>query len=175
MGRRGPPPTPSVILRTRDSRIWSDGRRGPEFTPPPGEPEKPRGLSKQASRIWDAVVPMLARNGILAKIDGPTLERYVTTFALWRIEKRKVERRGTLYMEERDAGQDRKGRRLTEKIPKRSPVVGVFMELSRELGRLEAQFGMSPASRARILAPMVSGGGREEGASGDKRRFLELA
>jgi P27 family predicted phage terminase small subunit len=169
----GPAPIPTPILKARGSQILP--RREGEFSPEPGIPDKPEGLSEAAGKIWDALVDEVRKTGVLCKIDGRTMERYCRTFVLWRIEAERLEKMGTVYVVERGAQTLRKpdGSVITkpgDKIVKRFPGVVIFTELSNVLVRLEQQFGMSPASRARILNPNP----QKEEDPGDKRRYLKV-
>ena len=47
-----------------------------EIELPPGVPEKPEWLNKEASAEWDRVVPLLMDHGILSDIDGAALAVY---------------------------------------------------------------------------------------------------
>lgn len=173
---RGPAPTPTKVLESRGS--WRASTRKGEFTPPPGEPQKPPDLSPEASRIWDFIVPELVATGILSKIDSIMLTLFCTTAALWWKEKEAFERLGSTYVIERDTGQvdPLTKEPIKEKVLRRFPHVGVFKELSHQVANLGAQFGMSPAARTRILAAAFGiSSPISSGSQGDKQRFIKLA
>lgn len=185
MAGNGPPPTPTRILEARGSDRASRGIRRAEFTPAPGIPEKPAGLTPEEEIFWDSAVEELGRSGILARIDQELLWIFCATHVAWLKSREKLLQLGETYIVERTVGVDTKtGNPIKEKILKKFPHVAAFREFSLQLMQIGAQFGMSPASRTRIMAGAVGGGGNgSAGAVGggqvertnDKRRFLRLA
>lgn len=176
MSNSGRPRLPTKVLEARGS--WRASLREGEFSPPVASPEKPESLTRDASKIWDVIVPQLVRSGIIARIDGPKLERYCETLALWRSEKDRIAQLGTVYMVER-RGVDAEGKPFVQKFVRKFPGVSIMSELATQLDRIEREFGMSPAARSRIIAPALgaeySSSGEASSDQPDKRRFLKLA
>jgi P27 family predicted phage terminase small subunit len=102
-------------------------KQGPKFA---GEPALPTGLSADAKKHWELVVPALVASGVATAVDGPALEAMC---ALW--------------------GELQAARRI--KIPawdmqgKRQRQMMIASAL-REWRNLAARFGLTPADRARI-------------------------
>lgn len=144
MGARGPTPTPTAILKLRQSQ-HAKGRSG-EPTAPEGRPDKPRSFSGKTGehrRLWSKLIRLLeSMPGVLSTVDGGQLERYCRFFVRWR----KVELTLEKYT---DQGPD-----LVLLNDKLGPV---FSKLSRESLRLDAalkqierEFGLTPSARARL-------------------------
>ena len=72
MGLRGPPPKPTRMRILEGNR----GRRPlpanePQY--PPGVPERPRGMSVGAQKIWGALAGEMAASGVLRTVDALAL------------------------------------------------------------------------------------------------------
>ena len=67
MGKRGPPPTPTNVLKRRGS--WRGNRNPGEPRPEPGRPRCPSWLGDYAKAAWRHLVPMLDRMAVLTKVD----------------------------------------------------------------------------------------------------------
>ena len=78
MGLRGPAPTPTKILRLTGSKeLW---KRAGEPKPEEGRPKLPTFLeSDEEKREWRRLCALLLPVGILTKLDGNSLGRYVRT------------------------------------------------------------------------------------------------
>ena len=76
MGKRGPRPTPTSILKLRGSTLVTPEREAAEVHGPTGAPNRPDWLDDQAKAAWDEIAPMLQDMGILTRIDGNALARY---------------------------------------------------------------------------------------------------
>lgn len=144
MGRRGPLPTPTPILKARGS--WLAKKRKNEPTPKSGRPHCPSHLSPDARKIWRRVVPLLEGMRVLTKADGAALERYCFLLSHWRKEADRLEKHGSVYPVRRDG----------VVLFKLLPTVKVFDMLTTQLGRMEQAFGLNPASRARLAMPLMT-------------------
>ena len=60
MGKRGPRPTPTAVLRARGSRRADRNPDRLEPEPPPGPPECPAWLNADAKVVWDQMVALLS-------------------------------------------------------------------------------------------------------------------
>jgi len=119
MGRRGPIPTPTAILKLRGSRLAA--RRQGEPIPPPGLPKCPGWLTPEEKAIFRQVARLLDGMGIAAATDANPLAMYARMLAKW--------------------------------ITYPDPTAREPMRLAGPLLALEREFGLSPASRARIVVP----------------------
>ncbi len=75
MGKRGPRPTPTEILKLRGSTLVTPEREAGEVHGPMGTPDRPDWLDDQAKAAWDEIAPLLQDMGILTRIDGNALMR----------------------------------------------------------------------------------------------------
>lgn len=143
MGKRGPRPTPSNILKLRGS--WRGAANQNEPQPRVGEPDYPEGLAEQAKSVWDQLVPLLSGMGVLTKIDGIALGRYCQYWVRWKECEAHVAKYGMTYPIKDKEG---KIQGMVE-----FPQVRRSQALSLTLSRLEAEFGMTPSARSRITVP----------------------
>lgn len=138
MGRRGPPPKP-----TRQKKLEGTHRKDRaainEVAPPPGVPERPDWLDKEACAEWDRVVPQLAALGILATVDRALLAAYCTAHSLAVDATRKYQKDGLMLK--------------TKQGTFKHPMIKVAQEARSQARLLAAEFGLSPAGRTRISAP----------------------
>ena len=139
MGRRGPVRTPTAILKLRGSRRASNRRGEPQADG--SRPRRPQYLPQVAKKCWDEILPHLVRLGVLDSIDRNALARYCSCVARWRESEDKIEDEGQVITLTRANG-------LTAPIV--NPWVKIAKDLASELRRLEQEFGMTPAARARI-------------------------
>lgn len=160
MGRRGPTPTPTPVLRLRGSKRVTRAREASEVSGPEGTPDCPDWLDQEARKAWDQLAPMLQGMGVLTRIDGNSLARYCRLWARWRKAEAFIEERGEMYPLKDDAGK--------VKCFQQWPQVAIANKLAIQLTRLEQEFGMTPSARARIqTAPKV------ESSTRGKARYFE--
>jgi P27 family predicted phage terminase small subunit len=139
MGLRGPTPTPTNILKARGSR---QAARPNEPQPTPGAPRPPDTLDAPAIQVWGQVVSELAAMGTLFRADVNALERYCVLFVLWRKSIAFLQENGETYPLRDKAG--------NVTCIQQYPQVAIVNKLSVLLLRLEQEFGLTPASRARV-------------------------
>jgi P27 family predicted phage terminase small subunit len=85
----------------------------------------------------------------VTRVDRLALARYCTMFAHWREAQEFVARHGKTYAVKDDEGKLR--------IVRRNPYTDIAAESSRQLCRLESEFGMTPASRPRVPVSIDDG------------------
>ena len=146
MGRRGPPPTPTPILKLRNSTLVTKRRELTEPKPRAGRPICPAWLDADAKAAWRQLVPELEVMGVLTRIDRNALARYCRTWARWRKAEAFIDKHGEMYPLKDEAGQPR--------CFQQWPQVAIANKLAQQLTRLEQEFGMTPASRTRIQLPV---------------------
>jgi len=139
MSKPGPRPTPTGVLQLRGS--WRAAGRS-DAAVKPSRPACPRWLGAEARKKWKQLVPELAKLGILTTVDREALARYCDTWALWRRMREHVEKYGVSYPLRTDDGE--------VKCFQQFPEVGAMHKLALLLGRLEAEFGLTPSARTRI-------------------------
>lgn len=138
MGRRGPPPTPTKLLKARGS--WRAKTRPNEPAPPPAIPDAPDWLSAEARAEWERQVLQLTPLGLLAKADRALLAAYCEAWAEFVEAVEFVAEHGHTSTTE-----------LGNVI--QHPMVGIKNRAAERLNRFAQQFGFSPSSRTHLHAP----------------------
>lgn len=145
MGSRGPAPTPTAKLRLSGS--WRAKTRTNEPEPDRARPTCPAWLRPEAKACWKRIVPQLEAMGVLGRIDRNALARYCELWARWRECAEFVQKHGETYpMKSKD------GRVIGLAS---FPQAKAMQSLSETLRKLEAEFGMTPAGRARLAIDMA--------------------
>lgn len=131
MGKRGPRPTPTNVLKLHGSR--EVGRRGSELAPDPARPKCPAWLDAEAKRKWRQLAPELHRLGLLTAVDGDAFAAYCQAWAELRQATETL----------------RKGGRYVQAGPQLQPHPAVAQQRSawQALQRLGGLFGLSPSGR----------------------------
>lgn len=153
MGRRGPKPTPTSILRARGS--WRAKTRSREPQPPRARPTCPRWLRPDAKRTWRALVPQLQAMGVLAGIDRNALAQYCTVFARWREAEEFLQKHGPIIVLRNKDGE------MIRYIDR--PEVDRAKGLLSLLQQIGSRFGLTPADRVALSMPSPKG--RQQPAS----------
>jgi len=150
MGTRGPVPTPTAVLKLRDSTLVRKREQRGEPQPERGIPTRPHHVTKDARALWSAITKMLDDMQVLTVIDGGQLERYCFMFVQWRQLQRVIAKFSST--DDLLVG--------SLKNDGTRPIVrNAWSEAHRldaALKQIEAQFGLTPAARAR-LSCLVSG------------------
>lgn len=81
MGKRGPMPTPTKVLKNRGSRRVK--HRVGEAEPPPGEIICPPWVTGEARVVWERLSQPLREMGVLTCIDTFAFARYCVYTVLW--------------------------------------------------------------------------------------------
>ncbi len=153
MGRRGPKPTPTAILKVRGS--WRARLNPDEPQPQPGIPSMPGKIRPEAKLAWKRIVPKLQAMGVLTTVDGETLARYCTLAARYWEAEDFLRKHGQTY-----PVRDGDGVSGFRKFPQAS----IANELAATLARIEASFGMTPADRTRLRTEATTDGAEDETA-----------
>jgi P27 family predicted phage terminase small subunit len=153
MGRRGPRPTPTAILKLRGSA--KARRHGNQPEPEHGEPPAD-GLiftaesEAEIKAIRQRLCDDLDRMNLLYRCDGAIIDRYARLMFRWRQAERQIDLYGEKY-----PVKDKEG---NVKCFQRFPHTITAHELAGMLSRLEAELGLTPSSRSRInVEPRSSG------------------
>jgi P27 family predicted phage terminase small subunit len=150
MGLRGPQPKPPELRALEGNR----GHRALDLTsvfrPEVGLPSVPKHLGREARKAWKRLTPELLRYNLLSKIDSDALAMLCQTIGrLELIERSIAARQAQLLLEGRDPAES-----LIGVTPKGMKVQSVMYQvLNREMDKLRhllAEFGLSPAQRARV-------------------------
>jgi P27 family predicted phage terminase small subunit len=146
MVKRGPRPTPTRILELRGSQRAKS--RGIEPQPERTTPDCPDWLDDGAKSCWAQIVPQLEQMGVLTRIDANALTRYCVLWTQWIGAQKFLMQYGTTY-----PLKDKNGN-LKCMMP--WPQVSQVRGWGEQLRRLEAEFGMTPASRVGLDTSCVS-------------------
>jgi P27 family predicted phage terminase small subunit len=133
---RGRKPLPSNVVRLRGN----PGKRRPndaEPRPAPVVPSCPACLGDEARKEWKRLARELGDLGLLTRIDRGMLAAYCQAHALWVEAVSSLERYGTMV-------------KSPNGFPMQSPYVAVANKQVDLMGRIAAEFGMTPSSRTRI-------------------------
>jgi P27 family predicted phage terminase small subunit len=157
-GRKAAPPGLKLLEGRgtgRDGKARDSGGRaiepGPAFRRLP--PEPPDDLSEVARELWDEFVKELSRLQLLAPIHGPALEMACEAYARWKDAKERLGLSGMTYTS--DSG-----------LVKKHPLVGIVEQASAEFRAWCAEFGLSPAAEAKLVAPAKADGKEENPFAG---------
>lgn len=139
MGRRGPLPKPTVlrVLEGNPSR-----RPLPVGEPQPalGMPRMPEWLPAEAKREWRVLAPKLRRLKLLTEVDGTAFGAYCLVIAQLRAAQAILDVKGFTVTTPSGYKQQR-------------PEVAIVNRSLALLARYSAEFGLTPAGRARITIP----------------------
>jgi P27 family predicted phage terminase small subunit len=135
---RGRKPLPSNVVRLRGN---PGRRRMNDAEPKPAAkiPSCPACLGEVARKEWLRLGKELAELGLLTGLDRNMLAAYCQAHALWAEAVSSIERYGTMV-------------KSPNGYPMQSPYVAVANKQVEIMGRIAAEFGMTPSSRSRIRA-----------------------
>jgi P27 family predicted phage terminase small subunit len=102
-------------------------------------PDPPSTLSTQARQHWWQLVGLLAESGIMTALDSDALAAYCEVYERWLDANQKLIQFGSVI-------------KAPDGTPKHSPYLRVANDSFRQMRVLLSEFGLSPASRARIQA-----------------------
>ena len=149
MGRRGPKPTPTVVLKLRGSKDVV-GRRSGEVSPPPGTPDAPVWLSDVERTVWDETVAELSLTpGLLAKVDRGLLSCYCEAWGEFFAAREEIRKFGATVRNDKGG-----------ECP--AAAVGRKNKGLERIIKIGAAFGMSPADRSSVkITPVTTAAGKK--------------
>lgn len=104
---------------------------------PLGVPECPEHLDDVARVEWDRVSGLLADAGLLGDLDRAALAGYCVLYSRWVDAQEKLQKTGLIV-------------KAPSGYPVPNPLIGISNKALKEMRAFLAEFGMTPASRARI-------------------------
>lgn len=146
MGKRGPKPTPTAILKARGS--WLADTRTDEPEPRKGMPTKPAFLRGEASEEWDRQAELLYEEGRLALMDRAHLAMYCAAWGEFVEAAIAVDEQGNTI------GTD-KGNVI------QNPMVGIRNKSREAAVRIGSAFGFNPSARVGLKQPEKKAGDDE--------------
>lgn len=151
----GPPRTPSHLRLVRGNpskRPISETEPKPEKRVPP----TPKHFNKQ-ERYWFKVLgERLHALGLISVLDGMALELLVGAYIEWRHHRDVLDREGETYKTVSADGNT---------LIRPHPQVAMMVDAWKRVCRMQAEFGMTPASRSKV-------GGSGEGAGNPLAEIL---
>lgn len=135
MGKRGPLPQSAALKILAGNPGKRPIRRGTSAAS--GAVACPEWLKGEARAEWKRLAPALLKAEILKPVDQVSFSIYCQTIARWRECQRVIDQHGPLYLNAR-------GSLLAR------PEVAMGIKWGKEARALGAEFGLSPASRARL-------------------------
>jgi P27 family predicted phage terminase small subunit len=126
----------------------------------------PSHLTGMARICWTWTTKQLAAMGVLSQADRQTLERYCMLYARWREVETFLKKEGHTYAKTDKAG-------LVTGFGMH-PEVRIAHALVDQLLRLEAQFGLTPSSRTRLVASREPTPAAPQGKQRFFRKGLEV-
>ena len=141
---RKPKPTALRLIEGNPSRrpLNKD-----EPKPAPVTPKCPRHLNAAAKAEWKRTAKKLHKLGLLTEIDRPQLALYCQAWGRWIEAEDALKEHGTIVKAPNTGW------------PIQSPYLAVANKAMEQMQRALSEFGMSPASRARVQA---AGASRDE-------------
>lgn len=143
MGKRGRKKKPTA-LKLVQGNPGKKALPAAEPKPKPVEAKRapvPRGLTKEAKRVWRDLAPKLDALGLLTELDVRAMIRYCDLTVRWLKTKEHIEEHGLTVIGTNKAGAE---------YEMQSPYASLYLQLDKALSKIETQFGMSPASRTSI-------------------------
>jgi len=136
----GPPRVPTEILKRRGS--WLANARRNEPKPGAQIPRPPKWLDKAARDVYKQIASELVAMGVGRSPDVNALCRYCRNWVRWKQADEFIRTYGESYS---IPGKDKE---VVCFMP--FPQVSIVNKLEVSLSRLEQQFGLTPAARAKI-------------------------
>lgn len=109
-----------------------------EPKPDAGEPEVPKHLNRAARREWARIVAELRAMSLLTRADGDAIAMYCDVYARWAEASKKLDREGLIVF-------------TPNGYPVQSPYIGIANKCLVQMKALLVEFGMTPASRSKIV------------------------
>jgi P27 family predicted phage terminase small subunit len=100
-------------------------------------------LNDRAALVWDEVVPQLEAAGMLARFDGRAFRRYCELSTVWDDMLDFLRKSGHAHPVKNARGEVTGVRAY--------PQMRMLLQLNEVLLRIEAHYGMTPASRSRLV------------------------
>ena len=178
MGQRGPTPKPAELKALEGGRSHRPLNLDQTFRPEVGVPDMPKWLSKEARKAWKRLSVELAHYNLIAKVDREAFSMLCQTIGrLELLERAFAGRIATLAekLKNEGKGDDALAEAFLDSTPKGVPIQSaLYQVLNREQAKLNsllAEFGLTPAQRARVTtairvqAQLFPVGGGEGGST----------
>ena len=154
MGVRGTLPTPTRIrmLNGNPSRRPLPTNE-PQFAP--GVPDRPKGMSTEARKLWDGLVAEMANAGVLRRVDGGALAMLCEDLAMLDTLRRGLAAQARdIARKAKQKNQQISGNALTalSRTTEGRRTLSTIRELSAQVIIQRREFGLTPSSSTRVQA-----------------------
>jgi P27 family predicted phage terminase small subunit len=144
----GPRPTPTHLKLLRGNPGHQKLNKGePQPAQPPEPPEAPEFLTSYARDEWHRLAGELFRLKLLTVADIMPFAAYCVAYQHWRVAEEKLQ-----AMAARDSVSAGLLLKRGDGTAGQNPLVRIAANAAADMVRFGAEFGLSPAARARISA-----------------------
>ena len=148
MATRGRKPTPTAIKELEGN----PGKRKLNENEP--KPKKkalscPKWLEPEAKKEWRRLSKQMEQSGILTEVDMASFAGYCQAYARWKEAEEFITQHGTIV-------------KTPSGYWQQVPQVSIAQTYLKIMNRFSEQFGLTPASRSRIVADTGGGGMADE-------------
>ena len=150
-GRKTKPTALKVLEGNPGKRPLNDR----EPVPPKGTLKCPAWLLPEAKKEWKRLAPALEAMGVLTMADLTAFEGYCQAYARWKEAEAFITQHGSIFQ-------------TPSGYVQQVPQVSIAQQNLKIMQSFCSEFGLTPATRARIIA----GAGSEDGASEDPMERL---
>ena len=140
MKGRKPKPTSIVEIEGNPGKRLHKRGAEPKFAQIRGSIEPPEHLDAIAAAEWRRLAPDMAAIGLLTEADKVALEAYCTHYSLWRYALHVLQTEGMVHTTPNGHKQV-------------SPYDTMIRQHAALMYKFGGEFGLTPASRARIAVP----------------------
>lgn len=151
---RKPKPTALKVLEGNPGRRKLNER---EPVPPKGDIKCPTWLMPEAKKEWKRLAPSLEAMGVLTMADLTSFAGYCQAFARWKEAEEFITQHGSIF-------------KTPSGYVQQVPQVSIAQQNLKIMQSFCTEFGLTPATRARIIA---AGGGPEDAAEDPMERLLK--
>ena len=148
MATRGRKPKPTA-LKLLEGNPGKRPLNTSEPIPPQGEVKCPSGLLPEAKKEWKRLAPAMESMGILTLADEKAFAGYCQAYARWKEAEEFITQHGSIF-------------KTPSGYVQQVPQVSIAQQNLKIMQSFCSEFGLTPATRARIIA-----GGPDSGASDD--------
>ena len=148
MATRGRKPTPTAIKELEGN----PGKRklnNQEPKPDRKAPSCPQWLDQEAKKEWKRLARKREMMGILTEVDRAAFAGYCQAYARWKEAEEFISQHGTIV-------------KTPSGYWQQVPQVSIAQTYLKVMNRFAEQFGLTPASRSRIVADSTGGSGYDE-------------
>lgn len=147
MAGRRPKPLAIHQLNGNPSHFSQADLKGAEQPKPDlVRPEMPKGMPKAARREWRRIVPLLENIGVLSNVDGLALAEYCRAHALIEQAQKEIDKHGLIFVTHYES---KDGDIVIGDI-KQNPACAVLSTQQKVMKAFLIEFGLTPASRAKL-------------------------